>query len=84
RTFAIVSTPFIPEIHRSSKSGSMQENGGQNYMPIPSPTGSTFHAKSHVTAGKAPKQAITAVMRKMIVLANALLKRGLPWQPKMA
>ena len=37
-----------------------------------------------VAAGKAPKQAITAIMRKMIVLANALLKKGLAWQPRMA
>jgi transposase len=37
-----------------------------------------------VAAGKAPKQAITAVMRKIILLANALLKKGAPWQPKNA
>ena len=36
------------------------------------------------SAGKAPKQAITAIMRKLIVLANALLKKTLPWQPKLA
>jgi transposase len=36
------------------------------------------------SAGKAPKQAITALMRKLIVLANALLKKALPWQPKLA
>lgn len=36
------------------------------------------------TAGKAPKQAITALMRKLIVLANALLKKAMPWQPKLA
>lgn len=35
-------------------------------------------------AGKAPKQAITAIMRKLIVLANALLKKATPWQPKLA
>jgi transposase len=28
-----------------------------------------------IAAGKAPKQAITAVMRKLVVFANALLKR---------
>lgn len=37
-----------------------------------------------IAAGKAPKQAITAVMRKLIILANALLKRGQPWQTKTA
>lgn len=31
-------------------------------------------------AGKAPKQAITAIMRKLIVLANALLKKDTTWQ----
>lgn len=35
-------------------------------------------------AGKAPKQAITAVMRKLIVLANALLKKGRTWQENPA
>ena len=37
-----------------------------------------------IAAGKAPKQAITAVMRKLVVLANALLKKGSPLQNKMA
>jgi transposase len=37
-----------------------------------------------IIAGKAAKQAITAVMRKMIVLANALLKKGSPWQQNLA
>jgi transposase len=36
-----------------------------------------------VAVGKAPKQAITAVMRKLVVLANALLKAGRIWQPTM-
>lgn len=30
------------------------------------------------------QQAITAVMRKLIVLANALLKKATPWHPKPA
>lgn len=39
----------------------------------------------HLTnAGKAPKQVITAIMRKLIVLANALLKKAMPWQPNLA
>ena len=33
-----------------------------------------------VAAGKAPKQFITAIMRKLIVLANALLKNNRTWQ----
>jgi transposase len=36
-----------------------------------------------IAAGKAPKQAITAIMRKLIVLANAILKAGRTWQPKL-
>jgi transposase len=37
-----------------------------------------------VAAGKAPKQAIAAVMRKLIVLANALLKKGRSWKHQTA
>ncbi|EHS51007.1 transposase IS116/IS110/IS902 family protein [Rhizobium sp. PDO1-076] len=33
-------------------------------------------------AGKPPKVAITAVMRKLIVLANALLRKNRKWEPK--
>ena len=32
-------------------------------------------------AGKAPKLAITAIMRNLIVLANALLRDGRKWNP---
>jgi transposase len=34
-------------------------------------------------AGKAPKLAITAIMRNMIVLANALLRDGRKWTPSL-
>lgn len=34
-------------------------------------------------AGKAPKVAITAIMRKLIVLANALLRHGRKWEPSL-
>ncbi|MBB5045271.1 IS110 family transposase [Shinella fusca] len=34
-------------------------------------------------AGKAPKVAITAIMRKLIVLANALLSKGRKWVPSL-
>ena len=37
-----------------------------------------------IKAGKAPKQAITAIMRKLIILANALLKKGRKWQTRVA
>ena len=35
-------------------------------------------------AGKPPKVAITAVMRKLVVLANTLLKKGRLWTPTVA
>ena len=37
-----------------------------------------------IGAGKPAKVAITAIMRKLVVLANALLKAGRPWIPKTA
>ena len=33
-----------------------------------------------ITAGKAPKQVFIAFMRKIVILANALLKKGRKWQ----
>lgn len=40
--------------------------------------------KRLTAAGKPPRVAITAVMRKLIVLANALLKADRKWQPRTA
>ncbi|MCA3314990.1 MAG: IS110 family transposase, partial [Roseomonas sp.] len=37
-----------------------------------------------IKAGKAPKQAITAIMRKLVILADALLKKGRKWQTQVA
>jgi transposase len=37
-----------------------------------------------VGVGKPAKVAIAAIMRKLIVLANALIKVNRPWQPKLA
>jgi transposase len=37
-----------------------------------------------IAAGKPAKVAIVAVMRKLLILANALLKAGRNWQPKIA
>jgi len=37
-----------------------------------------------IKAGKAPKVALTAVMRKLIILANALLRHNRKWTPKTA
>lgn len=37
-----------------------------------------------IDAGKAPKLAIIAVMRKLVILANALLRKGVTWTPKLA
>lgn len=35
-------------------------------------------------AGKPAKLAITAVMRKLVTIANALLRKGTTWQQKTA
>lgn len=40
--------------------------------------------KALVAAGKPPKVAITAVMRKLVIVANALLKADRKWTPKLA
>jgi len=37
-----------------------------------------------VAAGKPPKVAITAIMRKLAILANALLRERRTWMPKTA
>ena len=36
------------------------------------------------TAGKPPKLALTAIMRKLVILANALIRDGRKWSPKFA
>jgi transposase len=36
------------------------------------------------SAGKPPKVAITAIMRKLAILANALLRQQRNWTPKAA
>lgn len=40
--------------------------------------------QSMINAGKPPKVAITAIMRKLIEMANALIKADRMWQIKMA
>ncbi|MGH6851441.1 MAG: IS110 family transposase, partial [Methylocella sp.] len=35
-------------------------------------------------AGKPAKIALTAIMRKLLLLANALLRDRRPWSPKLA
>lgn len=35
-----------------------------------------------VAAGKAKKLALTAAMRKLLVILNAMLRDGTPWQPE--
>jgi transposase len=37
-----------------------------------------------ISAGKPAKVAITAIMRKLVVMANALLKAGRSWEPREA
>jgi len=40
--------------------------------------------QSLIKAGKPPKIAITAIMRKLIILANALLRKNAKWTEKLA
>ena len=58
------------------------------YMPalvaIRFNTDLTAKYQALVAAGKPPKVAITAVMRKLVILANALLHQGRAWTPKAA
>jgi transposase len=35
-------------------------------------------------AGKPPKAALSAIMRKLLILANALIRDGRTWTPKLA
>jgi transposase len=35
-------------------------------------------------AGKPPKLALTAILRKLLILANALLRDGRTWAPQRA
>lgn len=37
-----------------------------------------------IKAGKEPKKAVIAILRKLVVLANALISKGKIWQPKIA
>jgi transposase len=43
------------------------------------PVIASFHQKLR-TAGKTPKQALTACMRKLLVILNAMLRDNRPWQ----
>ncbi len=42
-----------------------------------------FYARL-VKAGKPPKVALTACMRKLLTVLNAMLRHGTPWDPQMA
>ena len=70
---------------RQTRDGSVRQ---ALYMPdlVAIRFNADFKAKYEqlIKAGKAPKQAITAVMRKLIILANALLKKDKKWQPRVA
>ncbi len=43
----------------------------------------TFYARL-LTAGKAPKVALVACMRKLLTILNAILRTGTPWRPVQA
>jgi transposase len=42
-----------------------------------------FYARL-LTAGKKPKVALTACMRKLLIMLNAILRHQLPWNPEFA
>ena len=44
------------------------------------PTIRAFHQRL-LEAGKPKKLALTAAMRKLVVILNALLRTGTPWRP---
>ncbi|MCA3357897.1 MAG: hypothetical protein ING02_07845 [Roseomonas sp.] len=44
----------------------------------------TAKFEQRIKAGKAPKQVITAIMRKLINLTDALLTKGRKWQTRVA
>ena len=58
------------------------------YMPAPVAirfnTDMKAKYQAFIAAGKPPKVAITAIMRKLAILANALLRQQRPWMPKAA
>jgi transposase len=37
-----------------------------------------------LAAGKPPKVAVIAIIRKLLILANALLRDGRTWSPRLA
>jgi transposase len=41
-------------------------------------------AERLATAGKRPKVILAAVSRKLVVIANAILRSGRPWDPEFA
>lgn len=43
----------------------------------------TFYQRL-IAAGKKPKVAITACMRKLLTILNAMIKKSTPWNPEMA
>lgn len=47
------------------------------------PVVQTFYARL-LAAGKKPKVALTACMRKLLVMLNAILRHQLPWNPEFA
>jgi transposase len=47
------------------------------------PTIRAFHARL-IAAGKLPKVALVACMRKLLTILNAIVRDSTPWQPKTA
>jgi transposase len=86
---------LAPVAHESGKwRGKRSIRGGRAnlrhaiYMPalVATRFNPDFKAKyqAMIVAGKPPKVAIVTIMRKLVVLANALLKEGRNWHLKTA
>ena len=57
----------------------MAAHAASRYNPALKPFADRLKA-----AGKKPKVVLVAVARKLLVIANAILKSGRPWEPKLA
>jgi transposase len=57
----------------------MAAHAASRYNPAIKPFADRLKA-----AGKKPKVVLVAVARKLLVIANAILRSGKPWQPKLA
>ena len=66
----------FPRFFESNPGGSTAISGMQNFaLTMP---------QALLAAGKPPKVAVIAIIRKLLILANALLRDGRAWSPRLA